>query len=125
MSTESPTPRSAHRRILGRVAPEAFVGRTGALSEIVGLAPHSAGPRGLLVLAAPGAGASELLRQAYDKLFQQHGAASPIYFQWSRKDKSVTLAARRFLHCFLAQLVAHRRSEPSLVNAPPPLRDLI
>ncbi|MFL6228879.1 MAG: ATP-binding protein [Pyrinomonadaceae bacterium] len=125
MSTETPTPHSAQRRILGRVAPEAFVGRTGALSEIVGLAPHAAGARGLLVLAAPAAGASELLRQAYDKLFQQHGAASPIYFQWSRKDRTVVLAARRFLHTFLAQLVAHRRDDPSYVNAPPPLRDLI
>jgi serine/threonine-protein kinase RsbW len=125
MSTGIPRQHSTLRRILGRVAPEEFLGRADALSEIVSLAPHASGTRGLLVLAAPGAGASELLRQAYDKLFQQHGAASPIYFQWSRKDKTVMLAARRFLHCFLAQLVAHRRSEPSLVNAPPPLRDLI
>jgi serine/threonine-protein kinase RsbW len=125
MSTEAPLQHSAHRRILGRVAPEVFLGRDAALTEIVELAPHAAGSRGLLVLAAPAAGATELLRQAYDKLFQKHGAASPIYFQWSRKDRTVMLAARRFLHTFLAQLVAHRRDDPSFVNAPPPLRDLI
>jgi serine/threonine-protein kinase RsbW len=125
MATETPQQNSPGRRILSRIAPEEFLGRAGALAEIAQLAPHDSGTRGLLVLAAPGAGASELLRQAFDKLFQQHGTASPIYFQWSRKDRSVALAARRFLHCFLAQLVAHRRDDPSLINAPPPLRDLI
>jgi serine/threonine-protein kinase RsbW len=125
MSSETPLRHSSHRRILGRVAPDLFLGRAGALTEIAGLAPHASTPRGLLVLAAPAAGASELLRQAYDKLFQQHGSASPIYFQWSRKDHTVALAARRFLHTFLTQLVAHRRDDPSFVNAPPPLRDLI
>ena len=125
MSTATPHQPPPHRRILGRVAPDLFLGRSGALAEIAGLAPHASVPRGLLVLAAPAAGASELLRQAYDKLFQQHGAASPIYFQWSRKDRTVGVAARRFLHTFLAQLVAHRRDDPAFVNAPPPLRDLI
>jgi serine/threonine-protein kinase RsbW len=125
MSSETPPQHSTHKRILGRVPPDLFLGRAAALVEIVKLAPHAAGPRGLLVLAAPAAGASELLRQAYDKLFQQHGAASPIYFQWSPKDRTAMIAARRFLHSFLAQLVAHRRDDPSFVNAPPPLRDLI
>ncbi len=125
MSKDIPPRNNAQRRIIARIAPDEFVGRADALARITGLAPHASGPRGLLVLAAPGAGATELLRQAYDRLFQQHGAASPIYFQWSRKDKTTTLAARRFLHCFLAQLVAHRRDDHSLVNAPPPLRDLI
>ncbi|HVG30286.1 MAG TPA: ATP-binding protein [Pyrinomonadaceae bacterium] len=125
MSTEAPLHHSPHRRVLGRVAPDLFLGRSAALAEIAGLAPHDSGPRGLLVLAAPAAGATELLRQAYDKLFQQHGTASPVYFQWSRKDRTVAQAARRFLHTFLAQLVAHRRDDPAFVNAPPPLRDLI
>jgi serine/threonine-protein kinase RsbW len=125
MTVETPTQHSKHRRILGRVAPDLFIGRADALTEIASLAPHAAGKRGLLVLAAPAAGATELLRQAYDKLFQQHGAASPIYFQWSRKDRTVALAARRFLHTFLSQLVAHRRDDASFVNAPPPLRDLV
>lgn len=124
MSTEIPIQHSRHRRILSRVAPEQFAGRAEALARIMSLAPHAAGPRGLLLLSAPTSGATELLRQAYDRLFQQHGAASPIYFQWSRKDYTATLAARRFLHTFLTQLVAHRRNDPSYVNAPPPLADL-
>ena len=125
MTTDAPLQHSTHRRILGRVTPDLFVGRGAAMEEIERLAPHTSGQRGLLVLAAPGAGATELLRQAYDRLFRQHGTASPVYFQWSSHDRTASAAARRFLHTFLAQLVAHRRADPSYVNAPPPLRDLI
>ncbi|MFN2596273.1 MAG: hypothetical protein ABR563_03705, partial [Pyrinomonadaceae bacterium] len=125
MPPDTPAPNPTLRRVLGRVAPDLYVGRDDALAEVVSLAPHAAASRGLLVLAAPASGASELLRQSYDRLFDQRGAASPIYFQWSRKDRTAPLAARRFLHSFLSQLVAHRRGDASFVHAPPPLRDLV
>ncbi|HEV2761674.1 MAG TPA: hypothetical protein VGV38_01670, partial [Pyrinomonadaceae bacterium] len=125
MSTDATRPQGSSRRILSRAAPDHFLGREEALREIAALTPHVSGPRGLLVLAAPGAGATELLRQSFDRLFQKHGAASPIYFQWTARDRTAAVAARRFLHTFLSQLVAHRRDDPSYVNQPPPLRDLI
>ena len=125
MSAEVPHHQPTPRRILGRVAADLFVGRAAEAEEIERLAPHHSGPRGLLLLSAPGAGATELLRQTYDRLFRRHGTASPVYFQWSRDDRTAAAAARRFLHAFLSQLVAHRRDDPSYVNAPPPLRDLI
>jgi serine/threonine-protein kinase RsbW len=125
MSTENLFKAAPARRILGRVAPENFIGRTEHLREITALAPPTSARRGLLVHAAPAAGASELLRQAYDKLFQQRGGASPIYFAFTRQEQNVAAAARRFLHTFLTQLVAHRRGDASYVNAPPALRDLI
>ena len=125
MSTDATRPQGTPRRILARAAPDLFLGRDDALREIAALTPHVSGPRGLLVLAAPGAGATELLRQSFDRLFQKHGAASPIYFQWTARDRTAAVAARRFLHSFLSQLVAHRRDDPSYVNQPPPLRDLI
>ncbi|HEV3470005.1 MAG TPA: ATP-binding protein [Pyrinomonadaceae bacterium] len=112
-------------RILGRVAREHFVGRGEQLRELAGLAAPAGGPRSLLLLAAPHAGASELLRQAYDELFRQRGSASPVYFGFSRKDSTAAAAARRFLHTFLAQTLAHRRQDASLVAAAPPLRALI
>lgn len=121
-STRQPTPR---RRLLSRIAPENFVGRSDALREINELAAPDAIGRGLFVLSAPCAGASELLRQAYDRLFYQRASASPIFFAWRRNDQTSVEAARRFLHTFLAQLVAHRRNEPSFINAPPPLSDLV
>ncbi|HEX8457164.1 MAG TPA: ATP-binding protein [Pyrinomonadaceae bacterium] len=125
MSTDHIFKPAPARRILGRIAPENFIGRSDALREIGALAPQTSQLRGLLIHAAPAAGASELLRQAYDKLFQQRGVASPIYFAFTRHEQTVASVARRFLHTFLSQLVAHRRSDASYVNAPPALRDLI
>ncbi|HEX8178010.1 MAG TPA: hypothetical protein VF525_00565, partial [Pyrinomonadaceae bacterium] len=118
-------PNGGHRRVLGRLAPDNFVGRSADLRALTELALPTSEGRGLIMLAAPAAGASELLRQTYDRLFQQRGGATPIYFAWARHDQTAATAARRFLHTFLTQLVAHRRDEPSLVHAPPPLRDLI
>ena len=125
MSTDNLFQAAPAKRILGRIAPENFIGRGDALREIGALAPSASPRRGLLIHAAPAAGASELLRQAYDKLFRQRGGASPIYFAFTRHEQTVVAAARRFLHTFLTQLVAHRRDDSSLVNAPPALRDLI
>ncbi|MCA1815632.1 MAG: hypothetical protein LC746_04365, partial [Acidobacteria bacterium] len=75
MPPDTPAPNPTLRRVLGRVAPDLYVGRDDALAEVVSLAPHAAASRGLLVLAAPASGASELLRQSYDRLFDQRGAA--------------------------------------------------
>lgn len=125
MSTDNIFKAAPAKRILGRISPENFIGRSEHLREITALAPSTSTHRGLLVHAAPAAGASELLRQAYDKLFQQRGIASPIYFAFTRQEQTVAAAARRFLHTFLSQLVAHRRGDASFVNAPPALRDLI
>src|SRR5919199_6282038 len=92
--------------ILGRVAPEEFVGRGDALRDVVRLAAPEAEERGLLVLAAPSVGASELLRQAYDELFRERTDAIPIYFALTRNEKTVTGAAQQFLQTFLQQLAA-------------------
>lgn len=113
------------RRILARAAPEAFFGRGEQLRELTALGSPKAGQQGLLLLAAPLAGASELLRQAFDELFRQRGGPAPVYFAFSRADAAVTAAARRFLHTFLTHAVAHRRDDPALVNASPSLRTLL
>lgn len=112
-------------RVLGRVDPELFVGRGEQLREITALSPHAAGGRGLLVQAAPMAGVSELLRQAFDELYRQRGGATPVYFAFSREDATNSAAARRFLQTFLAQLVAHRRDDASLIASLPALRTLV
>src|SRR5437763_755153 len=61
------------RRILARAATENFVGRGRHLRELASLASPKAGPQSLVLLSAPQAGASELLRQAFDELFRQRG----------------------------------------------------
>ncbi|MFL6284090.1 MAG: ATP-binding protein [Pyrinomonadaceae bacterium] len=113
------------RRIIAHAAPESFVGRAEQLREITGLGSAKAGRQGVMLLAAPRSGASELLRQAFDELFRQRGGATPVYFAFSRSDAASTAAARRFLHTFLTHTIAHRRDDPALVAASPTLRALL
>jgi serine/threonine-protein kinase RsbW len=113
------------RRVLAHAAHESFVGRAEQLREMTGLASPRAGRQGVILLAAPRSGASELLRQSFDELFRQRGGATPVYFAFSRSDAATTAAARRFLHTFLTQTVAHRRDDPALVAASPTLRALL
>ena len=124
-----PTPAAKNKdraqRVLGRVAAEDFLGRAEELRLVTALAPHDAAGRGLLLLAAPAAGASELLRQAYDEMFRQRDGAVPVYFSFSPHDRTALAAARRFLHTFLVQLVAQRRHDPALVHSPPPVGELL
>ena len=121
MPPKSPKP----RRVLAHAPPEAFVGRAEQLRELTSLASPRAGRQGLVLLAAPRSGSSELLRQTFDELFRQRGGATPVYFAFSREDAAVTAAARRFLHTFLTQAVAHRMDDAALVSAAPTLRALL
>jgi serine/threonine-protein kinase RsbW len=113
------------RRILARTTPEAFVGRGEHLQEITALSSPRAGQQSLLLYASPQSGVSELLRQSFDEMFRQRGGAAPIYFAFSRSDAATTAAARRFLHTFLTQTIAHRGEDPALVSASPTLRSLL
>lgn len=114
-----------HRRIIAHASPESFVGRAEQLREITGLASAKAGRQGVIFLAAPRSGATELLRQSFDELFRQRGGATPVYFAFSSADAASTASARRFLHTFLTHTVAHRRDDPALVAASPTLRALL
>ena len=124
-------PKKQHKKgqgkpILGRIAPDEFVGRDDALDQVVGHASVDAqGERGLLLLGAPSAGVSELLRQAYDELFREGGQAVPIYFALTRNDKTAVGAAKHFLQTFLLQLVAFRRHDASLASASLSIPDLL
>lgn len=113
------------RRILGRVAAEEFVGRADELQQIVSHPRTSGEERGLLLLMAPLAGVSELLRQSYDELFNQREDIVPIYFALTRGETTAVSAAIEFLTTFLLQYVAFRRDEPSLCGASLTLSDLV
>lgn len=114
-----------HQRILGNVSRNEFVGRDAELQEIVRQASGLVDRQGLLVLAAPGVGAAELLRQAYDQLFVRRGAPVPIHFAFKRSEESAVDAARRFFQNLLQQYVAYRRVDPSLSNAQLSFHDLL
>src|ERR1043165_7058698 len=112
------------RRILGRVVQQDFVGRANELDRIMVQAePDNAG-RGLLLLMEPSAGVSELLRQAYDQLFNLRGDVTPISFPIPPHETPAVSAAIEFLNTFVQQYIAFRRNEPVVSNAPLTLQDL-
>ncbi|HEX8566710.1 MAG TPA: ATP-binding protein [Pyrinomonadaceae bacterium] len=106
------------RQILSRIAAADFVGRERERDEILGFARAGKDEKasGLLVLSAPAAGASELLRQVYDRLFAEESDIFPIYFAFQANETAET-AARRFLQTFLQQAVAFRRKDAKLLDA--------
>ena len=67
---------------------EDFVGRSTELEHLRRHARSESGGTGLLLLSAPGGGASELLRQTYDRLFHEQNEAIPFYFALNQTDTS-------------------------------------
>ena len=113
------------QRILASINRDDFVGRDAVLQEIVRQASPVSDRRGLVLLAAPGVGAGELLRQAYDQLFLRRGDPVPFHFACKQSDGSPAETARRFFQSFLQQFVAYRRVDPSLCEAPLSFHDLL
>src|ERR1700704_4425856 len=114
-----------HQRILASVSRDEFVGRDAELREIVQRASPLADRHGLLLLAAPGVGAAELVRQAYDQLFVRRGDPVPIHFAFKQSEETPFDAARRFFQNLLQQYVAYRRVDPSLSNSRMTFHDLL
>jgi len=81
------------RQILGRVKRDEFVGRAAELEQLVTHAVRPSGARGKLILLAPLAGVSELLRQTFDELFNRRGEIVPIYFSLPHAETTAVSAA--------------------------------
>ncbi|MBV9242853.1 MAG: ATP-binding protein [Acidobacteria bacterium] len=92
-----------------------FIGRESELERIIAAA-HAG--TSLSVLAAPGSGASELLRQAYDELFHSE-SVTPSYFELKRSDRDAAAAAERFAREFLTQAMAFGRRDIGILHAAP------
>ncbi|MBK9214036.1 MAG: ATP-binding protein [Chloracidobacterium sp.] len=113
MRPERPIP------ILAGCPTDMFVGRSDELEHIDGHISRTAGDACLPLLAAPGAGVSELLRQAYDRAFFDGSGPIPFYFEITDSDRTVRAMATRFLQEFLRQTVAFRRRDPAIITASP------
>lgn len=113
------------RRILGRVTQYDFVGRSEELDRIMAHAGPAKAGRGLLLLMEPSAGVSELLRQAYDQIFNKRSDVIPIYFAFTRNETTAVSAAIEFLNTFLQQYIAYRRDEPVVSHSTLTLQDLV
>jgi serine/threonine-protein kinase RsbW len=111
-------------RILGHVDAAEFIGRDAELRQIVRHAAAIESERGLIIAAQPDAGVSELLRQAYDRLFSRRGDSIPIYFAFRPGDAGGA-GSSRFVQSLLQQFVAYRRVDPLLANAQLTISDLL
>ena len=113
-----------HQRILANIGRDDFVGRDAELQQITHRASRIVERRGLVLLAAPDVGASELLRQAYDQLFSRRGESVPLYFAF-KGGEAITNSARRLFQSFLQQYIAYRRVDSRLCDASLTLHDLL
>lgn len=111
--------------VLAARPPEAFFGRRDELDKIVRFAEGLDHSQGLLLLSAPGTGASELLKQAYNRLFRSYKTTVPVYFQSDYREADSRDAGLRFLHTFLTQTVAFRRNDASIITSVPSLAELV
>ncbi len=109
--------------LAGRTAAD-LAGRSTELDRLVDFALGTGENGPLLVAGAPGAGVSELLKHAYDRLFDEQSLVIPFYFALNSADETAEHIARRFLHQFLLQTVAFRRRDASILNWFPDLCEL-
>jgi len=117
------SPQNANTLLTG-VPPDRFVGRRQEFERVYAAAVTGIPARGIRLSAAAGVGASELLRQVYDRLFTDQRFCVPFYFALEPGDESATSAATRYLYQFLLQAVAFRRGEPDLLLTQPDIGDL-
>lgn len=99
-----------------------FIGRGESVERL--LAHGRSSDRGLLLLATPGAGSSELLKQTYDRLFREQQYVVPFYFSIRPTYRTGKDIAAAFLDEFIRQLVAFRRQEPEIFRFPGGLDEL-
>ena len=77
-----------------------------------------------MLLAAPSAGSSELLRQTYDRLFLDGGDVIPFYFEIKTGDGTPSKMALRFVREFLLQTVAFRRRDTRIIDSSPEIHEI-
>ena len=110
-------------RLLRRFAPQrdqaTEVRREGDPSGSEPALPASRSPRALhaVLLGGPRVGKSELLRQAFDCLFQESGAVLPVYYAIKPFGADVERFARDFFAQLLAQYIAFRRGDARLIES--------
>ncbi len=115
---------SEKKRILAKIKPENFIGRTEEFDSILRHAKSESESKAMLCYTAPGVGLSELLKQVYDQLFYEQDKIIPVYFEFKKSDKNIKDAAVRFLQTFLKQTVAFRRNDTKILDASPDICEI-
>ncbi len=113
---------SSERILAGRPAAD-FIGRTEQADRLFAHARSGTGG-GMLLLATPGSGASELLKQTYDRLFRDQQQIVPIYFAIRPAFRNGGEVAESFLGEYIRQLISFRRQDPTIIRAATGLDEL-
>lgn len=104
------------RRILGRLRDDEFVGRDTEMGRLLSFeTTRGRGPRLTMLLGQTRVGKSELLRRSFDQLFNESAEVVPAYYSLKPNRLDAEGFARDFLSIFLAQLIAFRRADASLL----------
>ncbi len=77
-----------------------------------------------MLSAGPDAGSSELLLQAYDRIFNGETGAVPIYFSFDASERVFEKAALRFVRELVTQAVAYSRRERGILLTAPEIDEL-
>ncbi|MGI8494557.1 MAG: hypothetical protein ACR2L1_04490, partial [Pyrinomonadaceae bacterium] len=112
-------------KILSETAPENFLDRNTELKHLLRHARGETDNRGLLLLVPPTTNASELLRQTYDRLFNERDEIIPFYFAVKNTDRTAKNCALRFLRTFILQTVAFRQNDTNLLDASPEIAEIV
>lgn len=88
------------------------------------LAAVSKSNSALVLLSAPGAGLSEILRTTFDRLFNEHGEIFPFYFEIRESDRTAKGVALRFMSEFMLHAVAFRRRDTRILDIAPQIEEL-
>ncbi len=113
------------QKVISRISLADMIGRS---DEIVRLESHATGKSAnnfLVVSGAPRVGVSEILRQAYDRVFLANTEILPIYFSVSANDRDAIGTARRFAYEFLLQFLAFKKNESTLLELRPSLDEIV
>jgi serine/threonine-protein kinase RsbW len=111
-------------KILATISADDFIGRAYEAERLLSHAKGDTKSPSLLLLSAPDAGASELLKQIYDRIFQINSETIPFYFAVKESDRTAKNCAVRFMQTFVQQAIAFRHREPKILEVSPGLTEL-
>jgi serine/threonine-protein kinase RsbW len=114
----------SEKTLLAGVSADRYVGRLDQFERLYLHAVSGAEPFCVRISSPPAVGASELLRQVYDRLFREQRFVVPFYFAVRPGDATGEAAAARYLYQFLLQVIAFRRKDPALISASPDICEL-
>src|ERR1700683_1922730 len=108
---------SGCRQVMSRLPNGEFFGRQLELERLCTFATEGPPASNLLVLGPPRSGKTELLREAFDRLFNQGGQCIPIYYALSTAKLQPAEFATDYLTRFLSQFIAFRRADPEILRS--------